>query len=308
MFTAVDALPASPALLKVLDGVVDLHCHSGPSPFPRRFNHVEASYDGARINMRAMLVKSHHHNTVMDLLAMADQLKDAPTPVYGGVALNTEVGGINPSAVAMSLGMGGRCVWFPTVSAGQHIKAHSHDDGFPSTGLDLLEHEESIWDDKGNVSDDTVKVTQLIAQYGALMTGGHLDAESMKALFKTAQENGVKRILLHHPDFIVGASDDDVNEMIGYGAYVEHELAMYHPQVEAPAWPIERLVDWINKIGPEHTIIDSDLGQKVNPLPVDGYILLIGKLLDHGISEKDIRQMICHNTAYLLGLEESPNP
>lgn len=305
MFVAEDALTPTPALLKVLDGTVDLHCHSGPSPFPRRFNHVEASYDGARINMRAILVKSHHHNTVMDLLAMQDQLKDAPTPVYGGVALNSEVGGINPSAVAVAITMGGRCVWGPTVSAGQHIRAHSHDDGFPSAAGNLYEREESVFAADGNISDDAVTVTKLIADAGILMTGGHLDGESMKAYFKTAHENGVKRILLHHPDFIVNASETDIEEMLGYGAFVEHELAMYHPQVPAPSWPITRLVDWIQKIGPERTVIDSDLGQKGNPLPVDGYILLMQQLLDHGISEKDIRQMICRNTAYLLGLEET---
>jgi hypothetical protein len=300
-----DAAAPSPALLKVLDGAVDLHVHSGPSPFPRRLNHVEASYDAARINMRAILIKSHHHNTVMDLLAMEAQLKDAPTPAYGGVALNSEVGGINPSAVAVAIQMGGRCVWGPTVSAGQHIRAHSHDDGFPTAGSNLEEKEVSIFDENGNVSADTVRVTQLVAEADILLSGGHLDAESMKAFFATAKENGVRRLLLHHPDFIVNANEADVDEMLGYGAFVEHEMSMYHPAVPAPGFPIQQLVDWIEKVGPERTVIDSDLGQKDNPLPVDGYISVIQQLLDHGVAEKDIRQMICRNTAFLLGLEES---
>jgi len=83
-------------------------------------------------------------------------------------------------------------------------------------------------------------------------------------------------------------------------------MSMYHPGVPAPGFPISQLVDWIQKIGPERTVIDSDLGQLTNPYPVDGYIYVIQQLLDHGISEKDVRQMICHNTAYLLGLEDSP--
>jgi hypothetical protein len=266
---------------------------------------VQASYDGARINLRAILVKSHHHNTVMDLLAMQDQLKDAPTPVYGGVALNSESGGINPSAVALSLGMGGRAVWAPTVSSGQHIAAHNHDDGFPSAGLDLHEHEASVFDGNGDVSAATVEVVRLIADHKALLTSGHLDGTSMRALFETARANGVERLMLQHPDFIVDSSDDDVQAAVDLGAFVEHELAMYHPQVEAPRWPIERLIGWINKVGPEHTIIDSDLGQKANPLPVDGYIHVIGQLLEHGVSATDIRTMICANTAYLLGLEDT---
>jgi hypothetical protein len=306
MANAAAAPLPSPALLKVLDGTVDLHCHSGPSPFPRRFDHVEASYDGARIGMRAILCKSHHHNTVMDLLAMKTPLRDAPTPMYGGVALNSEVGGINPSAVAVAINMGGRCVWGPTVSAGQHIKAHSHDDGFPSATGDLYEQEVSIFDGTGDVSAETRLVTKLIGDAGVMLSGGHLDGASMKALFKTAKDNGVKRMLLHHPDFIVDATDADIEEMIGYGAFVEHELSMYHPDVPAPDWKIDRLVNWITKIGPERTVIDSDLGQQGNPLPADAYILIVQQLLDHGIPEKDVRQMICRNTAYLLGLEETP--
>lgn len=301
-----DRATPSPALLKVLTGAVDLHTHSGPSPFPRRINHVEASYDAARIGMRAILIKSHHHNTVMDLLAMRDLLADAPTPAYGGVALNSEVGGINPSAVAVAIKMGGRAVWGPTVSAAQHIAAHSHDDGFPTAGSDLEEEVESVFDDTGKVSAETVRVTQLIAKADIMLSGGHLDVESQKALFATAKENGVRRILLHHPDFIVGASENDVEELLSYGAFVEHEMSMYHPGVPAPGWPITRLIDWIERVGPERTVIDSDLGQEGNPLPVDGYLYVTQQLLDHGISEKDVRQMMCHNTAYLLGLEDSP--
>lgn len=295
----------SAALLKVLDGAVDLHVHSGPSPFPRRLNHVEASYDAARINMRALLIKSHHHNTAMDVLAMADQLKDAPTPIYGGVALNSEVGGVNPSAVSVAIKMGGRAVWGPTVSSKQHIKAHSHDDGFPTLGSNFEEKEETVWAADGNVSAETVRVTQLVAEADVMLTGGHLDVESQRALFATAKENGVKRMLLHHPDFIVDVPENEVEELLGYGAFVEHEMSMYHKDVVAPGFPITQLVDWIEKIGPERTVINSDLGQNINPMPVDGYIYVIQQLLDHGVKEKAIRQMICHNTAFLLGLEET---
>ena len=153
---------------------------------------------------------------------------------------------------------------------------------------------------------ETVRVTQLIAKADIMLSGGHLDVESQKALFATAKQNGVRRILLHHPDFIVGASENDVEELLSYGAFVEHEMSMYHPGVPAPGWPISRLIDWIERVGPERTVIDSDLGQETNPLPVDGYLYVIEQLLDHGISERDVRQMICYNTAYLLGLEDSP--
>jgi hypothetical protein len=34
-----------PPIADVLDGAVDLHCHSGPNPFAREFDHVEAARD-----------------------------------------------------------------------------------------------------------------------------------------------------------------------------------------------------------------------------------------------------------------------
>lgn len=79
----------TPAVIKLLDGCVDLHCHSGPNPFPRRIDHAEAGKDGERLNMRGVLVKSHHHNTVMDLLSMRDRLARIGTPVFGGI---TQIG------------------------------------------------------------------------------------------------------------------------------------------------------------------------------------------------------------------------
>jgi hypothetical protein len=226
--------------------------------------------------------------------------------VWGGIALNSEVGGINPSAVALAINMGGRCVWGPTVSAKQHICAHSHGDGFPSATGELYEKEVSIYDESGDVSAETHLVLQLVADAGIMISGGHLDGPAMKTFFQVAHEKGVRRMMLHHPDYIVNVADDIIEDMLGLGVFVEHDLAMYHPDVTAVGWPIEKLVNWIRKIGPERTVINSDLGQKGNPLPVDAYIFIVQQLLDHGIPAADVRQMICNNTAFLLGLEEKP--
>ena len=200
MLSAEDARPVSPALLKVLNGAVDLHCHSGPSPFPRRFDHVEASYDGARIGMRAILVKSHHHNTVMDLLAMSDRLADAPTPVYGGIALNTEVGGVNPSAVAMACGWADDASGARPVSAGPHIDHHSHGGGFPSAADRPATRRRSRSSTRPATSPRTrPRSSTVVAETGVLLTGGHLDPESMKALFAAAESKGVRRLLVQPP-------------------------------------------------------------------------------------------------------------
>ncbi len=306
MPAAADPWLPAPAVARALYGAVDLHCHTSPSPFPRRITTAEAVRDGARIGMRAVLAKSHHHDTVTDLLALAPWLKGESTASYGGIALNSPVGGMNPSAVALSLRLGGRAVWAPTISAAQHLHRAEKHDGFPEAGFDLLIRPVSVLDERGELSATSREITGLVAEAGAMLAGGHLDPAQMIALFSQARADGVRRLLVQHPDYIVEAGEAELERLLSLGAFVEHEIAMYHPQATGPVWPISRLLDWIERVGAARTVICSDLGQQGNPLPVDGYLHIGEQLLRHGVSEYDLRTMICVNTAYLLGLEDTP--
>ena len=110
---------------RLLDGSVDLHVHPYPSPFPRRMDAAEAAQRAADAGMRAIVVKSHHHDTATDVAALRAHGIDASgIDVFGGIALNTQVGGLNPHAVNLSLAMGGKVVWFPTIASPKHIEHH----------------------------------------------------------------------------------------------------------------------------------------------------------------------------------------
>ena len=54
--------------------------------------------------------------------------------------------------------------------------------------------------------------------------------------------------------------------------------------------------------GVEHTFFGSDLGQKGNPTPVEGFRQIIGMLLDMGYGEPEIRRMVAGNAAELLDI------
>ncbi|WP_020501645.1 DUF6282 family protein [Sciscionella marina] len=287
----------------VLKGAVDLHCHSGPSPFPRRFDHVEAARDAQeRLGMRAMVVKSHHHNTVMDVLAMAPRLRELKTEVYGGIALNSFVGGLNPHAVRMSLRMGGKVVWFPTMSSGRHIECHHAGDGFPTETVPLTCERIDIHGENGELRPEVFEILDVVAETGALLSGGHMYPEDIRALFEAAGDKGIRRLIVNHPNFVIGAEPEQCLDYVRLGAFIEHEVGMYDPEGHMH-WDPKILLDWIEKVGPEHTVISSDLGQASNPKPVDAYLRVCGSLLDLGLPEKELRLMTCDNPAYLLGLE-----
>ena len=290
----------------ILDGMADLHCHSGPNPFPREFDHVQAARDATRLNMSAILVKSHHHNTVMDVLAMTDLLADIPVKVFGGVALNSLVGGINPEAVAMSLRMGGRAVWLPTFSARRHMDEHPEGGGFPTASVPLPRQSVvEVHDDTGELLPQVLDVLDLIAESDALLFGGHMAPSEIEDIFSEARRRSVRRLAVNHPDFVVNADVDACRRLVGLGAFIEHEVGQYDP-LGNKKWDAQRLLDWIRAIGPENTVLASDLGQRNRPLPVDGFLRVGRLLLELGLSDTDLRQMTVHNPRYLLGLIPDP--
>lgn len=292
------------AITSVLSGLVDMHCHSGPSPFPRRFDHADAARDGwDRLQMRAMVVKSHHHNTVMDLLAMEGRLAEIPTQVFGGIALNNQVGGLNRFAVQMSLSMGGKVVWFPTFTSGRHIECHPEHVGFPTPTVSLDVEQIDVTDPDGNLVPEVDGVLDEIAKHGAVLNGGHMYPEDITAVFTRAKEKGIDRMVVSHPDFVIGAEPEKCRELIELGAYIEHELHMYDPE-GTMKWEIAQLYRWIEELGPEHVVLSSDLGQSTMPAPVDAYLRVGEALLDMGLPEKDLQRIVRDNPSHLLNLDD----
>ncbi|MPZ51790.1 MAG: hypothetical protein GEU79_03490 [Acidimicrobiia bacterium] len=295
------------AIDRVLAGTIDLHCHSGPSPFPRRIDHVEALRQAQDAGMRAIVVKSHHHNTVMDLLAMAPRLEGMTADVFGGIALNNQVGGINPHAVDLSLKLGGRIVWFPTISSGRHIEHHAAHPNlkFPKSSVELMATDAlDIFGEDGDLRPEVHSIINQIKEADAVLAGGHMDPERITALMEAAKTAGLKRLLINHPDFVVEADTKQVQRFVELGAVIEHSLCMYDEESSFYHWDVGSLVDRIELVGPENTSLGSDLGQVGNPLPVDSYRKICGQLLDSGFDEKQVRMMTHDNPARLLGIDD----
>jgi Family of unknown function (DUF6282) len=287
----------------LLVGGVDLHTHPGPSPFPRRMSILDAATDAATVGFRAIVCKSHHHSMQTDILALESAgLAETGVRAFGGVALNRTVGGLNPYAVELALRMGGRVVWFPTISSTAHLEfhQHNHNSGFPVAGIPLRDNEPiSVVGDDGALVPEAQDILSVIAAESAILNCGHLPADEIDVLIPAAVAAGVERIVVSHPDFIVGASPERVGGWCRQGANVEHCLAMV---VKNPAAGVgvEKVAGYLREAGVGHTIFSSDLGQKNNPLPITAYRRMVRRLLDVGTAEDDIRAMVGGNAAQLL--------
>lgn len=288
----------------LIEGAVDLHVHPFPSPFPRRMGIVEATKDAEKAGYRAIVVKSHHHSMVPDVLALHETgLGDSPVRVFGGVALNPQVGGINPYAVDLALNLGGKIVWFPTISS--HAHHHHLEEGgtFPNATITLRQGPAlSILDEAGRVKPAVFDILEQIRDHDAILTGGHLPASEIDILFTEALKIGIQRILVNHPNFIVGASPELAGEWARKGIYIEHSVGMYDNffGTKTSKMQFSTLEQYIAAAGAGKTMLVSDTGQQNNPRPVDVIKIAIRQLLDRDYDEKSIRSMVGGNAGQLL--------
>jgi hypothetical protein len=292
-------------MTRILEGAVDLHVHPAPSPLPRRIDAAEAARLAGEAGFRAIVVKSHHHSTVTDVLALAaEEQLPSDVQVYGGIALNGPVGGLNPKAVDLALKMGGRIVWFPTIGSPQHIRHHAeHPDlKFPKLAVKLKPEDPIEIMADGRVREEVYEILESAKEADAVVASGHLAPDRITALFEAAREVGVTRLLVNHPNFVVEASYEDAKRWVELGAVIEHSLCMYDDESSFYHWDVDTLVAWIEAVGAEHSTLGSDLGQMNNPLPTDSFRKIVGKLLDRGIGEDAVRRLVRDNPAELLGV------
>jgi Family of unknown function (DUF6282) len=302
-----DRQVADPEVDELLVGAIDMHTHPSPSPFPRRVSVLTAALDAASAGFRAIVCKSHHHNTQMDVLAITEAglLDDTPIDVYGGIALNHYVGGLNPYAVELCLRMGGRVVWFPTLFSAAHLcHEHSPDSAFRSSAVKLREGGAlSILDDEGRIKPEATDILEVIAGEDAVMNAGHLPADEIDVLVPAAVRAGVRRMVVSHPSFVIGATPARTAAWTAQGVTIE--------QCISPArklMTLEELRAYITAVGSDHTILSSDYGQRKNPLPVTGFRRLLRTLLDDGMPKEDLRKLVSDNPARILYRDQDPSP
>ena len=92
-----------------------------------------------------------------------------------------------------------------------------------------------------------------------------------------------------------------MQEAAKLGAFIEFTGGSL-AEASAPA-RIDRFADAIRKIGPAFCILSSDLGQKGNALPPDGFGAFLVALRAKGFTQQEIDQMAKQNPARLLGLQ-----
>lgn len=288
----------------LIRGAIDIHCHSGPSVMPRCLDHIDALEEASSVGMRALLFKDHYYSATPITELLKGRYAHLNVEMLSGVPLNNTSGGLNPYAVDHGLKLGARLVWMPTFSAANHIR-NNHRKNMLATKEPMLPPTMlTVVDDKGALKDEVKFILDQIAERDAVLSAGHLHISEIWPLFDEAKKRGVKRRLVQHPTYTIGASLADIKELTTGGAFVEHSLCMFIDESRFKHWTGDELKEMITAGSVEQTILGSDLGQIKNPTPVTGFKAVIRLCISLGYSDEEIRKLTGDNAARLMGIEK----
>lgn len=271
-----------------LQGLIDMHIHTGPDIRPRLLDDLEAARAAKEARMRAILLKSHITLTT-DRASMAEKVVGG-IRVFGGLALNIYIGGFNPAAVEMALKMGAKEIWMPTISAANEL----HHEG-KAGGLTIFNKNDKIRPEIHDIID-------LVHHADAILATGHISVKETVILVRLAREQGLRKILVTHPEApFIRMSAETQTEILGKGVFFERCYVDTTPAMNC-AVTIQEIATIIRKVGTESTVLTTDFGLESLPPPVIGLKAYLTKLVMEGFSLDEIRRMAGENPTYLLDL------
>lgn len=282
---------SSALIAQSLSGVVDIHVHSDPDSVPRSIDAIEIAKLAKARGMRSLVLKNHYEPTAS--LAYLVRKEVPGIEIFGGIALNRTVGGINPAAVqrmTMVKGGWGRVVWMPTFDSENQVRFSKENRPFVSISRG------------GALLPEVKEVIGLIAKYQLTLATGHSTPAEVLMLIREARAQGVQRIVVTHAMLApVQMSIAQMREAVELGAKLEFVYnALIGP---SKMFEIGQYAEAIRQVGVNACILSSDLGQAGNPLHPDGLLAFFVALRGESFSVAEIETMSKRNPAKLLGLE-----
>ena len=268
-----------------LKDTIDLHLHAGPDVRERKLTYLEAAIQAKEAGMKAILIKSHSTITA-DIASLIQPLvKDIF--VFGGVALNYPLGGLNPKAVETAIRLRAKQIWMPTLSAANQNRYEGK-----KGGITILTRE-------GKLKKEMIEILEILSQQNLILATAHLSQKEILVLVKEAQKKGIKKILITHPEHPV------IDMSVGVQKRLAREGVFFDrcfPTKRTCVLNMEEMARRIREVGVKSSILTSDFGQPENPFPVDGLKIYIEQLIQLGFSEQEIDQMVRVNPGKLLNL------
>ena len=277
---------------RLIQGSIDMHVHCGPDAGrTRHMDAVDVVSQAKDAGMKAIVLKSHDYITTPVAYSMSKIIHGIN--IFGGVVLNSDVGGLNLAAVEMAAKLGSKIIWMPTFSSENDMRKMNK----PEKGISILKA-------NGELESAVPEILESIKANDLILASGHLSTNEIFVLIDEALGVGIEKIVVTHPltqRFGPTMSIEDQNTLAKKGAYIEHCFVATMPAHDK----LDPLViaEAIKTVGAKRCILSTDFGQDHNPPPVEGMRMMISTMLKLGLTESEIHTMVKTNPGKLLDLE-----
>ena len=297
-----DAEAATPPIDKDLSGVIEMHVHADPDVRARCIDQLTLTRQCKQNGYRGIMYKCHDFITSDIAYLLRAMVPDFE--VFGGIALNKNYGDrVNVQAAQMATKVTGhfcRCIWMPTYQSAFDMQKKG------GGGIPVL-------DEQGHVLPDVVKIMEFCAASDIIFATGHSSPAECVVLTAKAKEVGVRKTVVTHASQAPWKlTMDQAKACIDNGAYLEHSVLPYFkgPHAVIPAYrdlaqvTMEEFAAYI-AIAPDRQFISTDLGQALNPNPIDGMRTFITGLREAGVKDDVLNTVSRRIPALLLGLDQA---
>ena len=226
--------------------------------------------------------------------------------MFSGIALNRGVGGVNPGAVELALQQGAKVVWMPTLDAANHAAAFGAGGTYGFKAMTLTSRRKgkdplySVSTRAANSRRKQRKSCELVVDFDAILATGHISKQESSERGIRAQH--WRQASGHHTP---GAGHPKLDlptmiELAKAGAYMEFCAVNLLPMFYSIS--LQGLIEAIEAVTPERTILSSDGGQPFNPRPHEAIRIVIQSLYEKGLPTDAIQTICIENQKKLLNL------
>ncbi|RLM53809.1 cytosolic protein [Halobellus sp. Atlit-31R] len=283
--------------LGLVEGALDVHVHTAPDLVDRFQSDVELARSVRDAGLSGAVVKSHVVPTAGRVELANEAVGDRV--LYGGIALNGSVGGVNPDAAEVALELGAKVVWLPTAWSHNHARQAraAGVERFVGQRVPTAEEDLSVTRD-GELTDEARTVVAAVAEHDAVLGTGHVAPEAIETVVDACADAGA-RCLVNHPFFrVLDLSIEQQASLADRGAVME--FCGYAVQ-STDDHTVDRVAEAVARLGPERCLLATDFGQASNP-PVEGLAKFASALVDAGVDRETVRQLVSETPADTLGV------
>lgn len=289
--------------LELLQGAIDIHIHHAPDLYARIQDPIDLATEAQAAGIRAICIKRHNFPT--SGLAELTRRVVPGIDIFGSLACNRQVGGLNPFAVEAAIKYGARQIWLPTIdstnhevvtgSVGQHGKGLTIKGGVSQYALS--QPRLYVLDEKDAPLPEVTEIIRQITDADIILNLGHISFKEMMIVAKCAKGLGAKRIVCDHP-FFLKLSIEQQLAIADLGVWMNFTAGEILPRWWRAS--IGDFAEAIRKVGIQRSVLSTDCGQLHNPPMVESLRMMGQLLLEEGFSMDDIKIMLHHNPAALL--------